>query len=154
MFLALHSFRLKTVILVGVSFVLLFLGRPAQAELAPAVYEQMQQQAPEYLRVEVLRVRTSRTVYRDFVDVAVTVDARVGAVERSATGLRPGQRIRIQYERREHKYPLAGPSAVPLLEAGKFYPAFLEREGNARFFRPAAGGYSFQVIPSKGKKQG
>jgi hypothetical protein len=125
----------------------------APAELAPEVYAQWQRQAPEYLRIEVLRVSLVRTVYPDFTQVSVTVDARVQAVERSATHVRRGQRIGIQYERREHKSPLPGPGAVPILEAGKVYPAFLEKPAGQLFFRPVAGSWSFDVIRGKARKE-
>ena len=126
-------------------------GSVTRAEMAPEVYAGMQRQAPECVRVEVLSVHTVRTVYPDYTDVAVTVVARVRAVERSASGLRPGQRIRIRYDRREHRQPIAGPSAVPILEPGKVYPAFLEKQVDGPSYLPAAGGYSFEVIRSKAK---
>jgi hypothetical protein len=109
-------------------------------------------QAPEYLRLEVLRVHLIRTVYPDFSHVAVTVDARVRAVERSATHLRPGQKIRIQYERNEYNSAMPGPRRVPILEVGKVYPAFLEKQADGPFFRPAAAGHSFHIVRLPAKK--
>ena len=43
--------------------------------------------------------------------------------------------------------------AVPILESGKVYPAFLEKQADGPSYLPAAGGYSFEVIRSKAKKE-
>lgn len=115
----------------------------AFAELPPYVYIERQKKAPEALTIRVLSVRTRETDGEQFKTIAVTVRARVLKVQRTATKLRRNSEIEIQYVHREHKVPIAGPSEVPILDRGREYPAFLVKDGKARSYSPAAGGWTF-----------
>ena len=123
-----------------VSILLVVLFVPAsQAEMSPAVYKQMQKNAPEFLEIEVLSAKTTAAADEMMVDV----DARVTRVTRSKSGLKVGNVIHISYSRRTKL--LAGPSPAPLLEKNKKYPAFLARPHETSY-EPAAGGKSFEIL--------
>ena len=124
---------------VGVSIFLVVVLIPVcQAEMSPAVYKQMQKNAPEFLEIEVLSVKTRETADETVVDV----ESRVSGVTRSKSGLKVGQVIHIHYARRTK--PMPGPGAAPLLEKKK-YPAFLVR-AYENSYDLAAGGKSFEEI--------
>jgi hypothetical protein len=127
----------------------LLVSNPAVAGLSPETYARMQQRAPEHLQIEVLRVCTVRTHYKDATVVSVTVDARIRSVKQSASGLQAGQRISIRYDHCIRRHALIGPGEVPILEAGKTYPAFLEKSEGGAYFCPAAGGRSFSALSIK-----
>jgi hypothetical protein len=111
----------------------------SKAELSPAIYKEMQKNAPELLEIEVLSVTTRETAD----EILVEVESRVKGVTRSKSGLKVGDVIRIDYSRRIK--PLVGPSPVPLLEKKKSYPAFLTL-AREKTYQPAAGAKSFSVI--------
>jgi hypothetical protein len=111
---------------------LLLASLACSAELPPYVYEKQQREAPEAV---VLRVR-SVTVGAD-----VVAEAQVEKVKRSQTGLKAGDTIRIRYENRQNHERRPGPGAVPVLEKGQRYEAYLA--GAGRTFEPAAGARSF-----------
>lgn len=130
---------------VVLTLIVLMLPWPARAELPPEVYQKWQREAPEHVTIRVLEVRTTRRREgQDATHIAVQVTGRVQAVVRSASGLKPGQTIRIAYT--HHQIPPPGPSQTPILRAGKTYPAFLERKAGQTSYNPAAGGYSFEVL--------
>ena len=120
-------------------------GAVGRAELPPYVYKDMQANAPESLVIKVLSVKTKKTDEPRLVRVSVTVEARVEQVNRTQSGLRPGARVRISYDHRRHREPMAGPSEVPVLKRGEVYPAYLQK-GEAGDYSPAARGYSFQTV--------
>jgi hypothetical protein len=124
---------------------LLFLAQTAVAELPPFVYKQWQQAAPEYLEIKVRSSKTSETDAGEYRSIEVVVDAEVLAAERSASGLLPGAKIRISYQHRIYKRPLAGASQVPILERDKVYPAFLKKVAMG-VYEPAARGKSFEIV--------
>ena|SRR5258706_10218602 len=111
----------------------------SQAELSPAVYKQMQKNAPEFLEIEVLSLKTTEASE----EIGVEVEARVRLVTRSKSGLKVGDVIHIGYARRTKL--LAGPGPVPLLEKNNKYPAFLVRRYE-KGYEPAAGAKSFEII--------
>ncbi len=101
--------RLTTCLLLFVAVITL--GR---AELPPSAYEKMQSEAPEVLRVHVLRVDvqpTSDTAVRD-----VTILAEAAKVGRSKTKLKPGDMITIKYRVTTHEPGWVGPGEVPILK--------------------------------------
>jgi hypothetical protein len=120
-------------------------GAIGGAELPPYVYKDMQANAPESLVIKVLSVKTKRADEPQLVRVSVTVEARVERVSRTESGLKRGQVIRIKYEHRQHKEPMAGPSEVPVLKRRQVYPAYLKK-GDAGAYSPAAGGYTFETV--------
>jgi hypothetical protein len=126
-----------------------FAVAPARAEIAPEYYAQMQADAPESLTVKILRVQVIRRRTGDETQCHVSAVARVTDVERSRAGLRPSQRISIQYQTVERNYFMAGMAPVPVLKAGEETSAFLKRGRNRKAFSPAAQGYSFQKVDAE-----
>ncbi len=130
---------------------LVCLSASALAELPPAVYKDMQAKSPERLTIRVKSVQTQERDEAERKIVAVTAEAEVLEVGRTASELKPGQTIRIRYVRTEYKEPIAGPSQVPILREGETYPAFLSRNKEGDTYAPAAGGYSFEVVEPEKK---
>ena len=120
-------------------------GSVGRAELPPHVYKDMQANSPESLVIKVLSVKTKNKNEPRLVRVSVTVEARVEQVNRTQTNLKPGQLIRIKYDHRRHKEPMAGPSEVPVLKKGQTLPAYLKKN-DAADYAPAAGGYTFETV--------
>ncbi len=120
---------------------LIFLLMPVlRAELPPSAYESMQAKAPEYLRIEVLRVDVepgeSPTQQRVHV-VALTTE-----VLRTTSGLKPGEIVNIFYTVTDHPQGWAGPGEVPIPNEKERSVAYLVKtEGSD--FAPAAGRMSF-----------
>jgi len=136
-----RAFRKATLL----ALLLVSSGTVGRAELPPYVYKDMQANAPESLVIKVLSVRTKKTDEPRLVRVSVTVEARVQQVSRTQTGLKPGDIIRIKYDHRRHKEPMAGPSEVPLLKKRQVCPAYLKKT-DAADYSPAAGGYTFETV--------
>jgi hypothetical protein len=130
---------------------LVCLSASAFAELPPYVYRDMQAKSPERLTVKVKSVKTEERDEPERRLVAVTVEAEVTAVERTASQLKPGQAIRIRYTHTDYKQPMSGPSQVPILREGETYPAFLVKSKEGDTYAPAAGGYSFQLVEPERK---
>jgi hypothetical protein len=122
------------------------LSASALAELPPYVYRDMQAKSPERLTIKVKSVKTEERDEPERKLIAVTAEAEVVEVERTASELKPGQTIRIRYTHTDYKQPMAGPSQVPVLREGETYPAFLSKNKDGDTYSPAAGGYSFEVV--------
>jgi hypothetical protein len=88
------------------------------AELPPFVYKERQQQAPESLIIKVgsMKMRETDEPRRKRIDVSV--EAQVERVNRTKTGLKAGDVIRINYVQSQYKVPLVGPSEAPILKEG------------------------------------
>ena len=125
---------------------LLLSASGASAELPPEAYLKRQKAAPEALRIKVVSVKKKELDSEKVKTTVATVEARVLSVERSATKLKPGAVIRIEYVNRQSKTPMPGPSQVPLLTEGQEYPAFLSKNGAKPYYIPAAGGWSFERV--------
>lgn len=121
----------------------------AIAELPPSVYRDRQQASPEALVIKVRTVKTKETRRSDHTLVANTVEATVENVARTATNLKSGTAIKIEYTQRRSEQPIAGPSEVPTLKEGEVRPAYLAWNKEADAYAPAAGGYSFTKVPAK-----
>ena len=122
------------------ALLIFFLIPALHAELAPSAYESMQAKAPEYVRIEVLRVDVepgeSPTQQRVHV-VALTTE-----VFRTASGLKPNEIVNIFYSVTEHPQGWAGPGEVPIPNEKERSVAYLVKtEGGD--FEPAAGRMSF-----------
>ncbi len=135
---------------------LLGLTHRAHGELPPNVYRQWQRNAPEALTIRVVNSQVNSTHQPGANPVAnrpavtvhhVRLRARVLAVERSRSGLRPDQVITIRYTSTWRAEPMPGPSQPPLLQAGNTRPAFLRWNANAGAYGLAAGGRSFNRVP-------
>ena len=125
---------------------LLSAAQAALAELPPEVYLKRQKAAPEALRIKVVSVKKKVLDGEKVKTTVATIEAHVLSVERSATKLKPGSVIRIEYVSRESKVPMPGPSQVPLLVEGREYPAYLSKNGVKPYYIPAAGGWSFERV--------
>jgi hypothetical protein len=112
-------------------------------ELPPYVYKEQQEKADEALVIKVQSVETVETKEPNEKQTAVTIVARVEKAERTKSGLKEGDNIRIFYTRRDRKQLIAGPSELPILSKDKTYPAFLSQDGKNKDYVPAAGGRSF-----------
>jgi FKBP-type peptidyl-prolyl cis-trans isomerase (trigger factor) len=96
--------------------------------------------------IKVESVQVSTTDEPIFKRLTITAEARVETVTRSASGLKPGDAIRISYVHLDHKQPLAGPSEPDVLQKGQSYPAFLAKAGKDETYTIAARGYSFRTV--------
>lgn len=109
-----------------------------RAELPPSVYAEWQAKSPEVLTIQ------AREVTND--GGAITASAKVTAVERSGSGLKPGDTIRIGYHSVQQTMP--GPSEAAILEKGKSYRAYLSKNETDGDYGLAAKGHSFAAAPA------
>ena len=120
----------------------------AQAVLPPQPFTRLQQFAPELLQIEVTAVRQDKqSESKDLKVIAVTVQARVLAVQRTATRLKAGAHIAISYEDVRLKHAgVTGEGVIsPLLTKGERCPAYLQRRADQpAFYELAAGAYTFK----------
>lgn len=119
---------------------LLSCGALLWAELPQQAYRKMQLEAKEDLEIEVNEVLAPPTGGSGLVSIHATVTK----VNRTATGLRQGKPLRIYY-RQDPPKNQPGPAAMPILEKGKRYPAFLTRNARDQY-EPAALGKSFSPL--------
>jgi phenylpyruvate tautomerase PptA (4-oxalocrotonate tautomerase family) len=110
------------------------------AELPPSAYESMQAKAPEYFKVEILRVdvESGETPIQQKVHLV----ALVTEVIRTATGAKPDEIVNILYTITEHPKGWVGPGSVPIPGEKERTVAYLSKT-EAGDFEPAAGRMSF-----------
>jgi hypothetical protein len=99
---------------------LVFMAR-AQAALPPGSYDKLKAEAQEKLRIRIVEVDQQGKGPK----LKVTFTAQVLQVERSATGLKPGEQITIQSYRWTKSY--AGPKNPPVLPKGWVGVAYLNK---------------------------
>jgi phenylpyruvate tautomerase PptA (4-oxalocrotonate tautomerase family) len=122
-------------------FFLIFLLLPIlHAELPPSAYESMQAKAPEYFKIEVLRVDvepgetpTQRKVH---------LVALITEVVRTASGAKPNEIVNVLYTIMDHPKGWVGPGEVPIPSEKVRTVAYLKKTA-AGDFEPAAGRMSF-----------
>jgi hypothetical protein len=115
---------------------------PAWAALPPGSYDKLKAQAQEKLKIKVVEVKQQGKGPK----LKVTFAAEVLQVERSATGLKPGDRITIQSYRWTRSY--AGPKNPPVLPKGWVGVAYLNKAtGSGKNYKLAAYGESFEPSP-------
>ena len=117
----------------------------------PSAYVAAQRQAPERLQIEVTSVRQKKASEDEEVKtIGVTVQARVLAVRRTATGLKAGALITIYYTVPQFKVEGAVIENVPpVLSKGAQCPAYLRQYvGKPAVYDLAAGEYSFEKVRS------
>ena len=112
----------------------------AIAELPPSAYENMQAKAPEFFKIEVLRVDVSPGAKPE--EQSVHVVAMVTQVIRTASEAKADEIINILYTITDHPKGWVGPGAIPLLEDKQQTVAYLSK-GETGDFSPAAGRMSF-----------
>ena len=146
--IGLHSPRCKVVLVLLLTLWTGALLAPyARAVLPPGAYRSMQRAAPELLQIEVTAVRQKKqSEDKDLKIMSVVVEARVLAVKRTATRLKAGALITIQYEDRLPKRSgYIKENAVPVLSKGDKCPAYLrQRADQPAAYEPAAGSYTFE----------
>ena len=126
--------------LLSITIALVINVQPSLAELPPHAYKEMQESAPEYIEIEVLKVKTEKLTD----GIKVETEAKVTGVKRSESNLKTGDTIAIKYF--HDTRGLIGPAPIPILDEGKSYPAFLVKEDGNDFYQPAAIGRSFSVV--------
>lgn len=123
----------------------------ARAEIEPKYYRDWQMKAPEALTIVPVSVRPVVTTGRPrsgeglLIHTSVEAEAIVESVTRSASGLKPGDSIRIEYKSTRAEPPAAGPRPIPVLKRGQSYPAFLLGVSKG-LYAPAARGASFEPL--------
>jgi hypothetical protein len=108
----------------------------------------MQERAPEFIRVKMTGVKTQKRQKANVTIVRVGAKATVLKVERSKTGLKEGDAIRIVYTIKVRKRPVPGPRPLRLVKKGKEYTAFLKQK-QGKTYVPAAMGESFTVLSTR-----
>jgi len=114
------------------------------AELPPSAYEQMQNDATEVFRINVLQVMKSETDDPHRTEIQIVAD--VIKVGRTTTKIRAGEIITIRYFVTEHPPMWVGPGEVPVPEQGAEVPAFLKRGSDSTDYIPAAGAMTFDTF--------
>ena len=125
--------------LLSITIALVINVQPSLAELPPHAYKEMQESAPEYIEIEVLKVKTEKLTD----GIKVETEAKVTGVKRSESNLKTGDTIAIKYF--HDTRGLIGPAPIPILDEGKSYPALLVRADGNDFYEPAAMGRSFSA---------
>jgi hypothetical protein len=126
--------------LLSITIALVISVQPGLAELPPSAYKEMQESAPEYVDIQVLKVKTEKVTDGIMVDI----EAKVTGVKRSESNLKVGNTIVIKYF--HDTRGLVGPAPIPILDEGESYPAFLVKADGNDFYEPAAMGRSFSVV--------
>lgn len=124
---------------------LLSLCSSVHAELPPAYYDQLKENAPESIVIVVNQV--GKTPKPDDYE-QITAIATVSKVDRTRTKLKSGDRIVISYDRMtHHEMGWVGPSDIPELFEKHIYKSYLEPVSySGQLFAPAAMGQSFYQI--------
>jgi hypothetical protein len=119
---------------------LFFLVPVLHAELPPSAYEAMQAKAPEYFKIEILRVdvEPGETPTQQTVQLV----ALINEVLRSASGAKPNEIINIIYTVTEHPRGWAGPGPIPIPREKERTVAYLKKL-EIGDFEPAAGRMTF-----------
>jgi len=123
----------------------------SHAEIEPKYYRAWQDKAPEVLTIRIDAVKPIVTTqpHRSgdglMIHTRVEAEAVVESVTRSASGLKPGDSIRIKYTSTRADPPMTGPRPLPVLKRGETYPAFLLGVSKG-LYAPAAKGASFEPL--------
>jgi hypothetical protein len=124
------------------AFAAVFFLTSLHAELPPSAYEQMQAAAPEFLDIEVLRVKIEPGAEPGQQDVELT--ARIVKVNRSSSNLQPGGMLNILYTLATRPPGFVGPGQVPVPAEGDKTVAYLKNGEKPEEFVPAAGAMTFR----------
>jgi hypothetical protein len=115
------------------------------AELPPEAYQNLQEKAPEVLKIRADEVISKSEGIFDRSNWSETVQATVLAVTRTESGLKSGDKITLHYTRRVPKAGWVGPSPPAQLKKGHEYTAYLAKGGDGRYSL-AARGMSFSPL--------
>lgn len=118
------------------------------AEIHPKYYREMQQNAPEDLRLKIIDVSRDWRFWSD--TRHVKVKAVVVEVKKSQVGLTPNTHVFFEYDVFTPSGGWVGPRPMPLLEENSTTDFFGERidvdKKRGVILRPTARGYSFDRI--------
>jgi len=121
------------------------------AEINPRYYLEMQQKAPEQLRIRVTHIKNEPC--DDCETFKTEVRAVVTKVIRTKSKLKNGREVMLSYEIFRPRAGWAGPRPMPLLEKGREYDFFGSNDGVDDKKRiqltPGARGYSFDSLITK-----
>ena len=125
-----------------------FMATTAWCEMPPSAYISLQHDAPEALDVEIISAQQTKSETKEAFVTSVILQAKVLKVKRTATQLKAGANITINYDHRESKIPgWVGPSEIPILAKGDKCPAYLKQmSGTPAVYQPAARGYTFETV--------
>jgi len=126
-------------------------ARDAEGALPPNAYLKLQAEAPEAIEIRILSVDARRSQRqghggRDYVHQDIVAMARVERVLRSASGLKPGDTVRIAYAIGE---PIAGPGYPRELQTEGRYMAYVECRAivpGVRTCTPSAYAHTFEPV--------
>jgi hypothetical protein len=119
---------------------MLFFVPVLHAELPPSAYEAMQAKAPEFFKIEILRVDVAPG--ETPTEQRVQLVALISQVFRSASGAKPNEIINIVYTVTEHPRGWAGPGPIPIPREKERTVAYLKKL-EIGDFEPAAGRMTF-----------
>lgn len=126
------------------NFIMLFLAvtmfSTTYGRLPPSAYIQMQRDAPEVLRINVIRVTRDA---KSLSAAEITIVAEVLRVGKTATGLDSGDLITISYTVTDRGANWTGPAEIPILEEGTETIAYMRQAEQSTDYEPAAGAMSF-----------
>ena len=100
----------------------------AGAEIDPKYYREWQEKAPEALVIRLVAVKPTVSTERHapgsgkLTHTRVDAEATVAKVERTATRLKAGDKIRIRYVSTTSDPPMVGPRPLPVLKRGETVP--------------------------------
>src|SRR3954469_6567348 len=94
-------------------------------ELPPYVYKEQQEKAEEALVVKLQSVKAVETKLPEGTQSTVEAVGLVEKVQRTKSGVSPGNKIRIVYTRMDRNRPFAGQSEIPILSENQTYQMFL-----------------------------
>jgi hypothetical protein len=136
-------------LITAVVSVLIVTSPGSRAELPPQVYQDYQARSPEALTITVKSVTVSKTDEPNGIRRDITVEASVQTIQRSATHLRVGDTIRINYSHYTYKQPMPGPGQPEIVAEGRTYSAYLAKSDEDATYALAAGGHSFSLSKAK-----
>ncbi|HRJ27897.1 MAG TPA: hypothetical protein PLO61_10365 [Fimbriimonadaceae bacterium] len=125
-----------------ISLILLFvLASLSLAELPNSSYYRLQEGAPEYFDLKILKVEVRRSTGWE----VLTWEAEILEVFRTSSNAKVGQKIRLKHEQVAAGSMAPGPARAPQLRVGSVVPAFL-RKSKEGHFELAKYGRSFEIM--------
>jgi hypothetical protein len=123
------------------TFAAMFFLASIHAELPPSAYERMQNEAPEFLNLDILRVDVVPETEPDRQNVLIT--ARIVNVNRTSSNLQVGGVLSILYTLTSSPQGFVGPGHVSIPNEGDKTVAYLKNGEKPDEFEPAAGAMTF-----------
>jgi hypothetical protein len=124
------------------TFAAMFFLASIHAELPPSAYERMQNEAPESLNLDILRVSVVPETEPDRQNVHIT--ARIVNVNRTSSNLQVGGVLSILYTLTARPPGFVGPGQVSIPSEGDKTVAYLRKMVKPDEFEPAAGAMTFR----------